>query len=281
MSLSDTYQYHLDFYLRNGFCTLPVPRPVEGSDRYDGKQPSVPWLPYTKRLPTNDELDEWFTQKVNRSTGEVIDPPNIAIVCGRISNLLVIDVDDLKSALELIKAMPILDDTLTAKTSKGFHIYLRPDVAAGSRTFTLNGLTHHITQEGRFVIAPPSLHKSGRTYEFIDMDTPIVDVVLEELYNTIEQLGGFSQEKDRKVRDIDWASELWGITPEGQRNTRAAQLCGLLIRKFPYDPGFIMGCMKSWNVTACQPPMSKRELENLVEGEISRYGIQIPEAENV
>ena len=48
------------------------------------KTPIIPWTPYQTRLPTEQEVCEWFDQNPEA---------NIGIVTGRISNLVVFDLD--------------------------------------------------------------------------------------------------------------------------------------------------------------------------------------------
>lgn len=251
----------IQFYIDSNISIIPVLKYVEGDEYRDGKRPFGSWQTYTKRLPTEEEIETWFSD----------DRYNVGVVTGKISNLVVVDCDDVDTYTSLVNTMPTLKKQLTAVTAKGLHIYFEPSVDLPSRTFTLNGNLHHIRQEGGYVVAPPSIHKTGHKYYFNDNSDTINLVKMDEFYSTVEVLGGFDLEKDRALRSIDWASELWEVTPEGSRNTRAAQLCGLLINKFRYDPGFIMGCMLSWNETACRPPMTKNEIETLVEREYQRY----------
>jgi hypothetical protein len=63
---------------------IPVPRPRAGTPAGqpgDGKVPAIPWRDYQTRLPTDDEITDWFRE-----------PMNIAIVTGAVSNIVVIDV---------------------------------------------------------------------------------------------------------------------------------------------------------------------------------------------
>src|SRR3990167_7848017 len=72
----------------------------------------IVWGPYQKRIATEEEINDWYTK--NPSWG-------IAIVCGKISKLAVLDIDDTKIDLSKYN----LPETWTVKTGRGFHQYFR------------------------------------------------------------------------------------------------------------------------------------------------------------
>lgn len=87
---------------------------------------------------------------------------NIGIVCGRISNnLVVIDLDG-QDAINLFK--PVFGDlmarTFTVRTGSGLHVYLHTDTLPNNRKVVL-GDNHsgiEIRGEGQYVVAIPSIH---------------------------------------------------------------------------------------------------------------------------
>ena len=240
---------------------IPINPPSGGN--MDGKRPAIEsWTAYMSRTPTEFELRSWFSDKD--------DQKNIAVITGPISGLAVIDLDDEKSYRDLLSAFPVYEETLTIKTGKGYHVYLRTEETKRTVTFSLNNKIHHIKMLGGYVIAPPSKHISGRNYEFF-IETVPTEFDIGKTISNIQDVGGIFSSVETKDRPINWASDLMETCPEGQRNTRAAQLCGLLVRRFNYDHGLIYGLMKAWNNEYCDPPLSKGELDNLVQGEIRRY----------
>ena len=86
---------------------VPLPDVTSGST---GKIPAIPWKEYQSRLPTLDELQQWFA-----------DEQNIAIVCGVISNIVVVDVDALDARAWWIAHRPFTP--WCVHTSKGAHFY--------------------------------------------------------------------------------------------------------------------------------------------------------------
>jgi hypothetical protein len=251
----------IDRYKDLGFSFIPIiPPSIEGAD---GKRPALStWDAYTKRHPMEEEIDKWFLSN-NLAC-------NIAVVTGWISNIAVVDIDD-ELSYEQIK--PWLPDTMTVKTGKGYHLYYRPDEKSKmGRTvqFILNDKVHHIKRDNSYVIAPPSLHKSGKRYSCINADLP-VKINMDELYALIQRSGAMLGHVSTNARSSDWASQLCSPQGEGSRNNSAAQLCGLLIRYFKHDPGLIMGLMIAWNNQYCTPPLSDAEIKYLVDSEYRRY----------
>lgn len=100
---------------------------------------------------------------------------NVAIATGEMSGLFVIDVDvadgkvgeqSLKSLEEEVGSLP--KDALVKTGSGGFHIYMRmPDHEIRGSASTI---AEHIDvrANGGYVIAPPSTHKSGNQYEWMN-----------------------------------------------------------------------------------------------------------------
>jgi len=142
-----------------GLSVIPVPRPRPGVPPGmpgDGKVPALPWREYQTRLPTAEEIDEWFGAA----------PMNLAVVTGAISGVVVIDADAPEALRWLVRRLPYTP--WQTQTSRGFHLWYRsPDVRVPNRARleTPEGrLAIDVRGEGGFVIAPGSLHASGATY---------------------------------------------------------------------------------------------------------------------
>ena len=135
------------FYKTNGFSFFPC--------RYRSKRPKIEWSEFRERKPTEEEIGEWLKN-----------PTNIAVVCGEISgNLLVIDFESEDAYEEFMKSSPIpLEETFTVRTYRGYHIYIRTPkpVRGGKKSEDID-----VRGEGQYVLAPPSVHPEGVTYELI------------------------------------------------------------------------------------------------------------------
>jgi hypothetical protein len=164
------------FYVTYGLSVIPL-KPGE-------KVPLIKWEAYQNTPPSLDEVQKWFKDCSN----------NIAIVCGRVSgNLVVIDFDDKEVYEKAIKEIEndqelkdIVDNTWLVQTGKGFHIYLRVDSDKPVKSTKLPKID--IKGEGGYVVAPPSLHPSGKRYTFIRFTKTTgheIRVVSEVQYNRL------------------------------------------------------------------------------------------------
>ena len=80
------------------------------------KTPAIAtWTEYQTRLPTEKEVIQWFDKNPDA---------NIAIVTGKVSNLVVFDLDS-KDAVEYAENEGGFPDTVKVKTGKGYHIYAK------------------------------------------------------------------------------------------------------------------------------------------------------------
>lgn len=120
------------------------------------KNPSISsWTEFQSRRATDEELVAWF-RGFER---------NLGIVTGAVSGLVVVDEDwdhgGQETALKLGVSSPI--QVLTGRDGGGRHNYFRhPGGVVNNRTALGPGLD--VRGDGGYVVAPPSLHESGRRY---------------------------------------------------------------------------------------------------------------------
>jgi hypothetical protein len=110
-------------------------------------RPKRTWQPYQARLPTEDEVTGWWQMCSNA---------NIGIVTGEISGIIVLDLDGPEVAQH--REIPTTPISLTGN---GMHIFFR---YTGTRSFRRAGMD--LKADGGYVVAPPSVHPSGRRYEW-------------------------------------------------------------------------------------------------------------------
>lgn len=111
-----------------------------------------------------DTISEWFEDVTDR---------NIGIATGRISNLLVIDVDQRNNGFETLEKAQAklgkLSPTLVVKTGGGGEHYfykLPKKKIKKDSSGKLVGPGVDILTDGAFVVAPGSVHLSGETYKW-------------------------------------------------------------------------------------------------------------------
>ena len=95
---------------------------------------------------------------------------NWAIATGK--GVLVLDIDGpagIEQLAGLVREHGPLPKTAVVKTGRGFHVYLRGDL---DHSTVIGDIL--VRGEGGYVIAPPSVHASGRVYSWVDA-TPMAD----------------------------------------------------------------------------------------------------------
>jgi hypothetical protein len=141
--------------IRNGWCSCGKP----DCKRSAGKHPMTRHG-YKDATTDPATLRNWWT---------LWPDANIGIATGRVSGIVVLDVDGEDGEQRLAKfarEYGVLPPTAEVKTPRGRHLYFRyppgvdhvPSVAKG-------GLD--IRADAGFVIAPPSLHFSGERYAWV------------------------------------------------------------------------------------------------------------------
>lgn len=128
-----------------------------------GKHPRISWTQYQGDRPTEKELSAWLRRWPDT---------NIGAVTGAVSGLVVLDVDPAhggdESLRDLIAAHGDLPDTVRDITgSGGQHYFWRhPGGKIQNEASYSLGQGLDIRGDGGFVVLPPSLHASGRRYEW-------------------------------------------------------------------------------------------------------------------
>jgi putative DNA primase/helicase len=199
-------------YIGRGISVIPLHGPDEPAGApldKRGKRPALAsWKPYQTRHATDDELVQWFTDGTR----------NIGIVTGSISRLTVVDFDT-KEAIAAAKAKGF-PKCPVVKTGKGLHAYCK--YSDGHRNFQkradLPGVD--LRAEGGYVVAPPSIHATGRPYEWR------TGAGLDELPLPDPPEWLFAHITEGKAT----IAELHTTTPEG-RNISLSRLAGVWIHQ--------------------------------------------------
>lgn len=163
----------LDYHAR-GWRVLPLHEPTAGGCTCragrdcasPGKHPRLDW-------PAGQVVD---TAQV-RGWWRRWPTANVGIVTGAVSDLLVLDVDPGhggETSLDLLRRRCGLPETLMARSgSGGTHFYYRhPGVTIGPSAGKL-GAGLDIRCDRGLIVAPPSAHKSGTPYCWVDVSVPV------------------------------------------------------------------------------------------------------------
>lgn len=235
-------------YLERGFSIIPL-NPKD-------KKPAIrSWKPYQEKLPSMDDINDWFGNGSNN---------NIGIVTGKISKIAVVDLD-CEEALKYAKDNNF-PKAPTVQTGKGYHLYYR--YQEGIRNFQkrddLPGID--LRGDGGYVVAPPSIHPSGKEYRWIKQ-LGIQDLTLAPLPEIILV---------KRPEDKTPIKKLYKGVPEGSRNDTLARLTGSWVN----NKLSLEDCLEnaySWNKKN-SPPLHQNEVRKTVE---SIYSMHHSSSDNV
>ncbi len=224
----------LDFYHNLDLNVIPcLPR---------SKKPAIPWRDFQE----------------NKYSGSFPDNCNYAIICGKISqNLVVLDFNF--SDTELInKIIPnAFEDTLAVLTgSEKYHVYIRVPKLP-TRTQRLNFNNYHLDMQahGAYVVCPPSIHPdTGKQYKIISKVQTIKTYDLLEVVRRIEKIGF-------KVTAGIINEIIHGVA-EGDRNSAAFRYARFQLTRVKLPPDMALSAMQCWNEKN-KPPLEDTELTNV------------------
>jgi hypothetical protein len=223
-------------YCMFGYSVIPIGR---------DKKPLIEWKRYQTERAAPEQITAWFKQFPNAGIG---------IVTGAISGIVVVDVEDGGRTDDLPK-------TVISKTGGGgFHYYYRHPgipVENGVRIGNKDD-KRDIRGDGGYVVAPPSLHASGKNYEWVvpPDNTPFAEFP-SQLLKQENPLIPFSKSGH------DWGRKLNGVA-EGERNDVAAEIAGKLLAHIPASEweNLAWPLLCAWN-DKNNPPLPEMELRSV------------------
>jgi hypothetical protein len=189
---------------------------------------------------------------------------NIGVATGAASNIFVVDVDGgpAETALRrLEEGHGELPATVEVITARGRHVYFRypQSPVRNSAGKLADGID--IRGEGGFVIAPPSVHPSGRRYAWsVDSANTFAEAPQWLLDRITEPKNGSGK---GATPPLEWRELVTNGVNEGSRNEQITRLTGHLLRRY-VDPFVTLQLMKSWNTIHCRPPLPDADIELIV-----------------
>lgn len=191
---------------------------------------------------------------------------NIGIPTGAESGIIVLDVDGTAGSESVVRLFvphgSQIEDTRVCRTGgAGSHIYFQhPGFDVRNSAGRLgDGLD--VRGDGGYVVAPPSIHASGRRYEWIDERariSPAPDWLLEQLRCPAET-------ESSQPGDVAPGN----LILEGRRNATLASLAGVMRRR-GMDASAITAALLAENSAHCQPPLEEQEVHSIANS-ISQY----------
>jgi len=122
-----------------------------------GKVAAVPWRQFQHSPPSISQVRAWWTEQ------SIYD---IGLVMGAASgNLVAVDIDPRHGGKKSIRGLPLPPTFVTHTGGNGWHCIYKTPMALPKRTGALPGVD--LIGQGGYVVAPPSLHPSGKLYKIV------------------------------------------------------------------------------------------------------------------
>lgn len=229
------------------------------------KRPILPkWKTYSEKSPTREDVTSWFTENPDA---------NIAIITGEVSGIFVVDLDS-SDAEKYAAEKGGFGNTPGVVTGRGSQYYLkRPDFPIGNSSNRERKID--VRGDGGYVVAPPSIHGSGRQYKWME-DCSIHDVdpvecpewVLDFIKNPpkkqlkatppVAAVQANTNASAQKIEGNKFVDILKNGTSAGDRNHTAASLVGHLMQTVK-DTNEVWEIINLWNMKN-SPPLDQNEL---------------------
>jgi hypothetical protein len=223
-------------YFDRGWSIMPLqPR---------SKDPMLSWKQYQTRRAGEGKVKRWWKQ---------CPEANIGIVTGAISGLIVLDIDSML-ALETVKEKGVAKTPIAA-TGKGYHVYFsHPGFSVKNATSLAGVKGLDVRGDGGYVVAPPSLHPSGRQYMWTSRG---LNVPLAPCPSWIINAVSSENSNNSVCGELGWPRLLCGVK-HGCRNDTATRLIGhWLGLGLPEEEVWVL--IREWNAKN-RPPLEKKEL---------------------
>ena len=243
--MTQMYEAAMYYVEELGCSVIPI---KEGA-----KCPAIAWKQFQSRRPHQTELVDWFHQADHQ----------IGVVCGTISgNLEVLDFETPEEyAGWASRHRDLAGTTRTVQTGKGVHVYYRrPDTPPGNRKLK-PGLVE-TRGEGGMVLAPPSLHPSGKRYRLRGSVREITRTTWEEVSR------GEDWDKKKRVVPVKVAATVAFGRGEGDRNNSLFD-AALLLRDTSTPKSQALAVLFRSNENN-DPPLPKQEIRHAVDSAYSR-----------
>ena len=223
-----------------------------------------PCIPRGKRPATEHGLNDATTDlEIIRQWWRSEPQFNIGIATGAISKVFAVDVDGMDAEAELRRleaehgSLPV---TVEAITGRGRHTYFQmPGVSVrNSASKIAPGIDTR--GDGGYVLAPPSIHPTGKPYAWsVDSGSTFAPAPEWLLAKITEQPAN----ERTPIPPAQWRELVEAGAPEGTRDSTVTKLAGHLLRHH-VDPYVALVFLQSWNTTHCNPPLPDGDIQRIV-----------------
>lgn len=249
MEQNETYNRILEHalkYAENGLAVFPcAPR---------GKRPLENGWQSTATTDPETIKSKW-SQNPRASIGIATGSTSGGLIVVDVDNH---DVDGAESLRQWEAENGKLPETATVLTGGGgVHYYYRSKEPVRGRAGVIPGVD--IRADGNLIIAPPSIHPNGKSYEW-DLGADLDDPGIAEANAVVMKLVKFGTEK----KTSEAAYKLPDVIRNGNRDTELFHYACSLQAKGMDDLG-ILGAVKEANLQRCTEPLPDDEIKRMVD----------------
>jgi len=187
---------------------------------------------------------------------------NIGIATGNPSNIFAVDVDGVDAEAELRKLEAqhgALPPTVEVITARGRHVYFKMPTAPIRNSTGKLGPGLDIRATGGYVLAPPSIHPTGRRYAWsVDSASAIAPAPAW----LVQIIAAPTNGNGKSTTPSEWRELIKGVS-EGARDCSLTKLTGYLLRRH-VDPFLTLELIRVFNATRCTPPLPDKDVERIV-----------------
>jgi hypothetical protein len=155
-----------------------------------------------------------------------------------------------------------LPHTVESITTRGRHIFFSwPDRPIRNSTSKIApGID--VRGDGGYVLAPPSIHPSGKPYEWSVDSADAFAAAPIWLLNAAAKPTAVNGSAVA-TSPSEWHELIKGVG-EGTRDNTITRLAGYLLCR-RVDPIMALALLQSWNATACTPPLPDEDIVRIVD----------------
>jgi len=233
-----------------GYSIIPL---KGGRNRITGKQPKIPWQMYQTQQASAEQIEQWFRGGTSA----------YGIVCGQVSQLIVIDFDEPDAQAKFIQKFPRLTHTYIVKSGgRGtLHFYFEVDFPV--KTTKIRG--GDLKAEGSYVVGAGSQIAGGKWEVFNDV--PLKRITREELDDVMFAFGITrpvisqpSTESIPKTNSLNYFTSIYeAFVQQFQSRNEALFRVGCMMRDEGYDFDTVKAVLSQSHVQ--HPPVTRHRPE--------------------
>lgn len=244
-------------YAQMGFSVIPI-RP--------DKKPYIKWEKYQTMKPTVAEIEEWWNHWPDAMIG---------IVTGKLSGICVVDQDKYKPEYDEAAALEYFPDNLVTPISVsprgGLHLYFADQEGLTNNAGAIPGVDYR--GEGGYIIAPPSINGSGKSYRWVDglslddcelasLPQDYINIINNNAFNKYKETCNSVTERYETLQDVT------DFFNKGRRDSDLFHVANCLIKGGMQES--IARIILERLASLCNPPFPQNETQIKIDSALGR-----------